>query len=93
VKELILLAFIMASAGLFVIAAFWLERVSRRPGLFFLILGVSGVFGTALSLMIEGTLMPLLSIILAIQTVGFLYFAWWRHDVAHKKAAPVDRGE
>ena len=92
-KELILLAAIMASAGLFVVAALWLEHVARRPGLFFLILGVTGLFGTALSLMIKGTLRPFISVIFGIQSVGFLYFAWWRHDVAHKKVDPADIGE
>jgi hypothetical protein len=85
VNELILLAALMASAGLSVMAALWLERVARRPGLFFLILGVAGVFATGLSFKIEDTLMPVLSIIFGVQTVGFFYFAWWRHDVAQNE--------
>jgi hypothetical protein len=72
---LLLLAPIVGAVA-FLVIAWWLERFTRRPGLFFLIIGVAGIGGAGLAF-VRGIWW--LSLLFLLQAIGFLYLARFRH--------------
>ena len=73
-RTLFVLVPILCGAAFFGIV--WgLERVTRRPGLTFLITGLAQI-GIAAVGFTQGYL--LLSLLFLLQAIGFLYFARWR---------------
>jgi hypothetical protein len=65
-------------AAVLVGIAWWLERTTRRPGLFFLICGVVLLVGAGLGLTWGTPFQRLLALILGVNAIGCLYMARWR---------------
>jgi hypothetical protein len=84
VEALILLSPFLGGA-VFVAIAWWLERATRRPGLFFLIVGLGGLIGAGVGLLSRGPLQPWLSLLIGAHAIGFLYFARWRQVASRTK--------